>query len=111
MLRAADLAPDVFLRMGIDADLAQGGGQDVRSPIDGRVIGSVLDDDPLALEDTLGRADTAFEAWRTVPAPRRGELVRRFGEVLRANKEAPGPARDPGDREDPDRKGSARCRR
>jgi len=87
MLRAPDLAADIFLRMGVDADLADGGGQDVRSPIDGRVIGSVLDDDPLALEESLGRATEAFERWRTVPAPRRGELVRRFGEALRGNKE------------------------
>ncbi len=29
----------------------------------------------------------AFHAWRDIPAPRRGELVRLFGEELRANKE------------------------
>ncbi|WP_232824198.1 aldehyde dehydrogenase family protein, partial [Blastomonas sp. UPD001] len=32
------------------------------------------------------RAHAAFANWRTVPAPRRGELVRRFGEALRARK-------------------------
>jgi aldehyde dehydrogenase (NAD+) len=32
----------------------------------------------------------AFHAWRDVPAPRRGELVRLFGEELRANKDALG---------------------
>src|SRR5581483_10351723 len=31
-----------------------------------------------------------FLAWRTVPAPKRGELVRRFGEALRAHKETLG---------------------
>jgi aldehyde dehydrogenase (NAD+) len=32
----------------------------------------------------------AFRAWRDVPAPRRGELVRLFGEELRANKDTLG---------------------
>ena len=35
-------------------------------------------------------AQKAFLAWRTVPAPKRGEMVRQFGEALRANKEALG---------------------
>ena len=35
-------------------------------------------------------AQSAFLAWREVPAPRRGELVRLFGEELRASKEALG---------------------
>jgi aldehyde dehydrogenase (NAD+) len=38
----------------------------------------------------VGRAQEAFHAWRSVPPPRRGELVRLFGEVLRSEKEALG---------------------
>ena len=38
----------------------------------------------------IERAHTAFLAWRDVPAPRRGELVRLLGEELRASKEALG---------------------
>lgn len=34
----------------------------------------------------IDQAQSAFEAWRSVPAPRRGELVRLFGEVLREHK-------------------------
>jgi len=53
------------------------------SPIDGRPIGRVTVGDPgLACE----KAAAAFLNWREVPAPRRGELVRLFGEQLRQAK-------------------------
>ena len=68
----------------ISGDLA------VSSPVNGAVLGSA----PLDSKDDLARkidgAQQAFLAWRTVPAPRRGELVRLFGEELRQNKEALG---------------------
>ena len=38
----------------------------------------------------IAKAVEAFKTWRNVPAPRRGELVRLFGEELRANKAALG---------------------
>jgi len=55
-----------------------------RSPIDGAAIGSV----PVAadVDAIAARAHDAFLAWRMVPAPQRGELVRIFGEVLRKAK-------------------------
>jgi aldehyde dehydrogenase (NAD+) len=54
-----------------------------RSPIDGAEIGRVSVGDP----DAASRAAAqAFLAWRSVPAPRRGELVRLLGEELRAAK-------------------------
>jgi aldehyde dehydrogenase (NAD+) len=55
-----------------------------RSPIDGAEIGRVAMGDPAA---ACERAARAFLQWRTVPAPRRGELVRLLGEELRAAKE------------------------
>jgi aldehyde dehydrogenase (NAD+) len=54
------------------------------SPIDGAEIGRVAMVDPV---EAAERAARAFLAWRTVPAPRRGELVRLLGEELRAAKE------------------------
>ncbi|MEO5612720.1 MAG: aldehyde dehydrogenase family protein [Sphingomicrobium sp.] len=54
------------------------------SPIDGQPIGRVTVGDPAA---AAKRASSAFLAWRQVPAPRRGELVRLLGEELRAAKE------------------------
>jgi aldehyde dehydrogenase (NAD+) len=55
-----------------------------RSPIDGSEIGRVTIGDPGA---AATRAAQAFLEWRTVPAPRRGELVRLLGDELRAAKE------------------------
>jgi aldehyde dehydrogenase (NAD+) len=63
------------------------GGHAVRSPIDGSLIGSVQFDDPASIGEKVGRAQRAFAAWRAVPAPKRGELVRLFGELVRAHKE------------------------
>jgi aldehyde dehydrogenase (NAD+) len=61
---------------------------EVRSPGHGRVIGRVPLASALDTADAIGRAETAFTAWRHVPAPRRGELVRLFAEQLRTHKPA-----------------------
>ena len=45
---------------------------------------------PATARKAIEAAHTAFLAWRNVPAPKRGELVRLLGEELRANKEALG---------------------
>ncbi len=66
------------------------GWQLARSPIDGSAIGSWRPGDAAAAGAAIGRAAAAFATWRTVPAPRRGELVRLLGEELRAAKAALG---------------------
>ncbi|HEY0028839.1 MAG TPA: aldehyde dehydrogenase family protein [Allosphingosinicella sp.] len=58
-----------------------------RSPVDGEPIGGVPEASAGDVAAAVERAHTAFLAWRTVPPPRRGELVRLFGDVLRAEKE------------------------
>ena len=63
------------------------GALESRSPIDGQVIGSVAEASPSDVTSACERAQEAFLAWRAVPAPRRGELVRLIGEELRAAKE------------------------
>src|SRR5258707_9090270 len=55
-----------------------------RSPIDGAKIGRVVIGDA---SEAAAHAEQAFFKWRTVPAPRRGELVRLLGEELRGAKE------------------------
>ena len=60
------------------------------SPIDGAELGRVPVSDAAAVADAVGRAREAFLAWRLVPPPRRGELVRLLGEVLREEKETLG---------------------
>ena len=62
----------------------------VRSPITGGEIGRVAFDDAAMIDAKIAASVEAFHQWREVPAPRRGELVRLFGEELRANKEALG---------------------
>ncbi|HEV7371142.1 MAG TPA: aldehyde dehydrogenase family protein [Arenibaculum sp.] len=74
----------------MDPTAVEAGARVVRSPIDGSVVGRVADDTPQAVEAKIGHAHEAFLAWRSVPAPRRGELIRLLGEELRANKEALG---------------------
>ena len=75
----------LFEQLGLAAPT--GGDLVSRSPIDGQEIGSVAAADAPAVEAAIGRAHAAFLAWRMVPPPRRGELVRLFGDVLRAQKE------------------------
>jgi aldehyde dehydrogenase (NAD+) len=60
------------------------------SPIDGRSIGAVASASAEDVAAAVARAHGAFLAWRSVPPPRRGELVRLFGEVLREEKGALG---------------------
>ena len=60
----------------------------IRSPIDGRELGRApitpLEDIPAV----ISRSKSAFEAWRIVPAPRRGEFIRLLGEELRRDKDS-----------------------
>ena len=58
----------------------------VRSPIDGAEIGRASVTPLSDMPAVIARSRQAFLAWREVPAPRRGELVRLFGEELRAAK-------------------------
>ncbi|MGC3895710.1 aldehyde dehydrogenase family protein [Pseudomonas urmiensis] len=73
-------------RLGVAAQAYTQGDYPVHTPIDGSQIATVK---LLGKAETTARIDqahAAFEAWRSVPAPRRGELVRLFGEVLREHK-------------------------
>ena len=80
------------LLAGLGADLAHYRGRDLHSisPINGEAIASLHADTPHQVTEKIGRAHAAFLQWRDVPPPRRGELVRLFGEELRANKDALG---------------------
>ncbi len=63
---------------------------DSHSPVDGKLIGSVYATSPESYNSVLEIAGEAFLTWRKVPAPKRGEIVRQFGEALRTKKEALG---------------------
>ncbi|NPC58335.1 aldehyde dehydrogenase family protein [Caenimonas sp. S4] len=72
------------------AAAARGGELPVVSPIDGAEIARVRTHSAGQVAEAIARAQAAFVAWRDVPAPQRGELVRLLGEELRAEKEALG---------------------
>jgi aldehyde dehydrogenase (NAD+) len=56
------------------------------SPIDGKSIGTVRCASGQDYEAIVQQAAEAFEHWRLVPAPKRGEIVRQIGNALRQNK-------------------------
>src|SRR6201986_2428436 len=60
------------------------------SPVDGKRISTVTCTDKDGYEKVVETARQGFVAWRSWPAPRRGEVVRQIGEALRRNKAALG---------------------
>jgi len=81
---------DILRAVGLDPDGLQDGDLVVRSPIDGSTIARLRTTTEAQLGGILDDANAAFQRWRQVPAPKRGELVRIFGEELRAHKDALG---------------------
>ena len=78
---------DILGNLGLAETEYTGGTLKVHSPIDGSLIAEVHEDTPETTAAKIAAADEAFKVWRTLPAPRRGELVRLFGEELRASKD------------------------
>ena len=68
------------------------GGEEIVSisPIDGKPIAKVITASEADYEAVMKRAGEAFVAWRMLPAPARGEIVRRIGLELRKHKKALG---------------------
>src|SRR5688500_1750263 len=90
-----NVAAEIFPRLGLKARNAGGfAGEwfgsgvvvEKRSPIDGSVLARVTTATPAEVEQAIGAAQRAFIAWRLVPAPKRGEVVRRYGDRLRQHK-------------------------
>jgi aldehyde dehydrogenase (NAD+) len=57
------------------------------SPVDGTLIAKVKASTKEDYEQAMAKAADAFKAWRLVPAPKRGEIVRQMGDELRKFKE------------------------
>ncbi|MFL9927069.1 aldehyde dehydrogenase family protein [Herbaspirillum lusitanum] len=75
---------------GIAAVIRQDGPLKVFTPVSGEQIASLNVASAAEVEQAVITSQAAFAAWRKVPAPRRGELVRLLGEELRAGKDALG---------------------
>jgi aldehyde dehydrogenase (NAD+) len=69
-----------------------GGGklQAVVSPVNGEKLASVANVTPAEFDTVLAKCHAAAAAWKQVPAPKRGEVVRALGDELRKHKEALG---------------------
>ncbi|WP_439406537.1 aldehyde dehydrogenase family protein [Bradyrhizobium sp. DASA03076] len=80
----------LLTELGVTRDRYTEGALKVHSPITGEIIGEVQATGAREAAAAIEEAHAAFRAWRLVPAPKRGELVRFLGEQLRANKEALG---------------------
>ena len=86
---------DVLSRLGVELPKADGqadpGFSDTvliaRSPVTGGELGRIPAHTPDQVAAIVGRAADAFAAWRLVPGPVRGQLVREFGNLLREHKE------------------------
>ncbi len=84
-----DLATEtraILSRLGV-AELPADGTLQACSPITGGTLATVAAHSTEDVRDIVGRAQEAFLAWRTVPAPVRGRLVRELGELLREHKD------------------------
>ncbi len=80
----------LLARLDLDADSLSDGDLEVRTPITGEPIARLHSHTPEQAEAAIARSAEAFLAWRELPGPRRGELVRLLGEELRHEKEALG---------------------
>ncbi len=60
------------------------------SPVDGELIGKVSVANREDYDQVIEKATAAYQVWRNVPAPRRGEIVRQLGEEMRRQKDALG---------------------
>ncbi|MEL6523733.1 MAG: aldehyde dehydrogenase family protein [Pseudomonadota bacterium] len=78
---------DLLAACQIDTFSTASGGLTVTTPIDGSVIATLEEHTVADAKAVIELSANAFEAWRIVPAPRRGELVRLLGEELRREKE------------------------
>lgn len=72
---------------GIEWPEAEGGAITSFSPADGSEIGSVMAAGEKNYEQVIAKSLQAFENWRRMPAPKRGEIVRQMGEEFRRHKE------------------------
>ncbi|MFT3719487.1 aldehyde dehydrogenase family protein [Pseudorhodoferax sp.] len=80
----------VLNALGLDLAPWQGTDWTSRAPRDGAVLATVRSHAAGQVQAALEDAHRAYLAWRSVPAPVRGELVRRLGEALRRHKAALG---------------------
>jgi len=78
---------EILEKCGFSKDELKHGALLVSTPVDGSEIARLEMHSVTEVESMVDKSRAAFDQWRSVPAPRRGELVRLIGEALRAEKE------------------------
>ena len=87
MVDIGDEVGRLLEKLGVERRIWTEGEMSSFTPITGERVARLITADARAIDGALDTATAAFRAWRHVPAPRRGELVRLFGEELRAAKD------------------------
>jgi aldehyde dehydrogenase (NAD+) len=64
--------------------------REIISPVDAKSIGKINFTTEEEYQQVVAKAQEAFKIWRTIPAPKRGEIVRQYGNLLREYKDALG---------------------
>lgn len=80
----------LLAELGLGKERFTGGTLPAASPITGKTLAEVREINASEAAAAIEKAHSAFLEWRLTPAPKRGELLRLFGEELRASKEALG---------------------
>ena len=92
-------AQAILSQLGIEKDnpgvfdgnwFGSGDAIEVRTPIDGSVLATVRQANTDEFDRAVAKSHEAFLKWRTIPAPIRGETIRRLGVALREYKEVLG---------------------
>ena len=76
----------IFKTLGLTPSADNADGMEVRTPIDGCLLARVAVSGEVQVSAAIARAQARYLSWRAVPAPKRGELVRAFGEAVRRHK-------------------------
>ncbi len=79
-------AREILRALDIPASVLASGEHPVYSPVDGQMTAGLRYYSRDERSEAIATARRAFQQWRDVPAPRRGEVVRAFGESLRTHK-------------------------
>jgi aldehyde dehydrogenase (NAD+) len=74
----------ILAELGVFATAYSNGNLTVRTPLTGEVIAQLPTISAADATKAIAQAHAAFLEWRTIPAPKRGELIRLLGEELRA---------------------------
>jgi aldehyde dehydrogenase (NAD+) len=84
------IVAETLTKLGVASSAYSQGDLVITSPINGQNVAKIQSHTQTQVGTLVAQASVAFQAWRQVPAPRRGELIRLFGHQLRIHKQSLG---------------------